>query len=97
VGYGLALCVAEISSLTAPGTFPPFHRFPRLPSAWLAFTELIAICLVVWSMHALLVPIWRPKDDEGVPIDDPVCPIETCVSKEERFGIAVYTCQLVTL
>lgn len=96
VTYGVILNIAEITSLTAPG-FDPFPRFPRLPSLWLAICEAIGIALVMWSLDSLLQPIWREKDDQGRYKPHPFCPIETCVTSEERYGLAVYTCQLVTL
>jgi hypothetical protein len=95
--WSILICLVEIVSLTAPGSFFTLRRFPRLPSKFLSVAEFCALFLTMFNMHEILRPNWRARDEKGRLVADLACPIDTCVTKDEYYGIAVFQCQLVAL
>ncbi|KAF2655797.1 hypothetical protein K491DRAFT_409630 [Lophiostoma macrostomum CBS 122681] len=93
--YGLPLNITEVVSLTAPA-FPPFHRFPRFPSVWLAGFDATAIALIAWSEVILLSPnAWR-ETGNGTVLFLESCPPDVCTTVEERRAVAVYGMGILT-
>jgi hypothetical protein len=91
------ICIIEVVSLTAPGGFCGLRRFPRLPSIYLAMAEFLAIFFTLYNIYEVLRPNWRQKDGWGRIVENLDCPVATCVSKDEYYGIAVFQSQLLSL
>lgn len=95
--WSLTICLVELVSLTAPGGFCGLPRFPRLPSFYLSICELLAIACTLYNMYEVMRPNWRQRDRKGDLIENLDCPVSTCVTKDEYYGIVVFQCQLIAL
>ena len=93
--YGVILNIVEIVSLTAPA-FPPFRRFPRLPSAWLAGLDTIAIVMIAWSEQMLLMPNILRQGGHDTVLFLKECPPATCTTQEERRAVAIFGMGILT-